>query len=138
MPQSRSQCAVQPGEDVVDDEPGRIDDHLAVIEQGLQEIGKHFARGKVRLVGGAHVQAQRACKRAVEIEPEQIDVAPVVVRIRKYAVRAGGNRSVAHIGLVAQAEYRLALRRGVGPAILDPVEQPRDLIVKATFWGHVI
>ena len=104
------QGAVQPGEDVVDDETGRIDDHLAGIEQGLQEIGKDFARGKVRLVGGAHVQAQRARQNAVEIEPEQIDVAPFIVGVGKHPAGVGRNRSVAHVRLVAEAKYGLALR----------------------------
>ena len=26
----------------------------------------------------------------------------------------------------------------IGPAVLDPVEQPCDLIVETAFWGHLI
>ena len=56
------------------------------------------------------MQAQRTRQNAVKIQPEQIDVAPVIVGVGKHPVGAGLDRSVAHIRLVAEAEYGLALR----------------------------
>ena len=66
---------VQGGEDVGDEKRGRIEDHVGGMEGGLGK-GKDFAGGGKRLVGGAHVQAERARQKAVEILREQMEVAP--------------------------------------------------------------
>jgi hypothetical protein len=127
---------VQAGEAVVDDETGRIDNHFAGVDLGLEKIGKDFAGREVRIACGTYVQAQRTRQDTVEIQPEKIGVAPVVVGVGKHPLGVGRDRSVAHIRLIAQPEQRLALRSRIGAAILDPVEKPNDLIVKAAFGGH--
>src|SRR5690348_792246 len=92
---------------LVSDKARRIDDDLAGVQLRPQVLGENIERRKIWMLAARHMNADGARQFAVHVEPEQVDVVSVVVKIPE---RAGGirrDRAVTHISLVAQAKDRL-------------------------------
>src|SRR5262249_39659107 len=116
---------------LVGDETRRIDNHLPGFKRRFQHVREDMAAGKIAVVLGRHVQADRTREVAVDVEPEQPDVLGVVVRVAERLGEIGGDSFFLTIRFVAKTEDRLAVLDRVGEPAIDPVHELGDAVGKA-------
>ena len=120
------QAAIQARKSFVCDEPGRIDQNLAVIEQRLQDVGEDVERGTIRNAPiGSDVQPQRGCQLTVDIQTYQVGVVGFIVIVGKSPRRIFSNSAFAAIGFITEAKYRFTLSVGVCTPELNSGRQLR-------------
>ncbi len=126
------QAAMEPGKPFVRDEPGRIDQDVAVIEQRLQDVREDVERGTIRDPPiGSDVQPQRGGQLTVDVQTYQVGVVGFIVIVGKPPRRVFGNSAFASIGLVAEAKYCFTLSVGLCTPELDSGRQLRKPSRKA-------
>src|SRR3954454_14659814 len=78
---------------------------------------------EVRVLGRGDVDADRACKLAVEIKPEDAPVWRVIIRVGESLGGTRRDRAFGQVQLVTKPENGLAFLGCVGGPAVEPIEQ---------------
>ena len=115
----------------IGDEAGRIDDDLARIELGMNEIGEHFGQGRSPPFRGQDADTNRTAKLVVQVDAEREVVGQVVIPVRDPLRFRGQDRTLPQVGPVAQMVDLVLFLGGFGEPVVDVLEGIRGALVPA-------
>ncbi len=118
----------------IGDEAGRVDQHMAGVDQGQDRLGEDLRRRDLRQARHGYAEADGPRQIAIGIDAANQTVRMVVHRVGEALVLALGDRTLAEIGAVAQVEDAFAVS-GVGrETVLDALHRPQHAVAQG---GHL-